>query len=732
MKKRKLSRRAKANMIRKIFTRDVKRLTTNVVAMIIVIGVVVLPALYAWFNIAANWDPYSNTSGLKVAVVNNDKGTTREDIDIDLGSEIVETLEGNDAIGWVFTDEEDAMEKVNSGEYYAAVVIPEDFSKNMSSILDDEVVNPELKYYVNQKANAIAPKITDKGATLIQSQVDQTFVSTVITTAAKALNIAASEFEENGDTITEKLTKSLNTIDKDLSNYINLVDAISSTADGVYSLMDSVRLSLPNVQNILKTGVKTISDSKEAMKSARTSINSMTDELAKIIASSGELFDQIGDAITKAVASAQSGAADAAANVSNAASAIYPLINLNNQIISALNSVSASLPEPVPAVTELISKLEKANEEYQSMIDKLNSVSAGITSSAATTAQLINEVSTLVQQTRTTINGILTTYQTGVKPKLDAMLDDLSQLSSDLSGLLTSIDSGLGNIDGVFDGLTDTLNSGEDALGSTRKALVSLKNRVHTLSTELSSIPDDERVEKLLDLMKTDPDIMGDFISSPVELTTVELYPIENYGSGMAPFYTTLAIWVGGVILIAMFKVTVDKDKELTNFTHTQAYFGRYLTYVVIGLLQATIICLGDLYFLKIQCENPFLFMLAGWISSFVFVNIMYALVVAFSDVGKALVVILLVLQIAGSGGTFPIQVLPQFFQNVYPFLPFTYAIDAMRETIGGMYGAKYWIDMLYLMIYVAASLLLGVVLRRPIIKLNVAFHKRMHDTHLL
>lgn len=718
-------------MIRKIFTRDVKRLTTNVVAMIIVIGVVVLPALYAWFNIAANWDPYSNTSGLKVAVVNNDKGTTREDIDIDLGSEIVETLEGNDAIGWVFTDEEDAMEKVNSGEYYAAVVIPEDFSKNMSSILDDEVVNPELKYYVNQKANAIAPKITDKGATLIQSQVDQTFVSTVISTAAKALNIAASEFEENGDTLTEKLTKALNTIDKDLSNYINLVDAISSTADGVYSLMDSVRLSLPNVQNILKTGVKTISDSKEAMKSARTSINSMTDELAKIIASSGELFDQIGDAITKAVASAQSGAADAAASVSNAASAIYPLINLNNQIISALNSVSASLPEPVPAVTELISKLEKANEEYQSMIDKLNSVSAGITSSAATTAQLINEVSTLVQQTRTTINGILTTYQTGVKPKLDAMLDDLSQLSSDLSGLLTSIDSGLGNIDGVFDGLTDTLNSGEDALGSTRKALVSLKNRVHTLSTELNSVSDDERVEKLLDLMKTDPDIMGDFISSPVELTTTELYPIENYGSAMAPFYTILAIWVGGVILIAMFKVSVDKDKELTNFTHTQAYFGRYLTYVVIGLLQATIICLGDLYFLKIQCESPFLFMLGGWISSFVFVNIMYALVVAFSDVGKALVVILLVLQIAGSGGTFPIQVTPQFFQNVYPFLPFTYAIDAMRETIGGMYGAKYWMDMLYLMIYVAASLLLGVLLRRPIIKLNVAFHKRMHDTHL-
>lgn len=720
------------NKILEIFRRDVRRLTHNAVAMVIVIGVIVLPALYAWFNIAANWDPYGNTSGLKVAVVNNDKGTEREGLTVDIGSQIVDTLEANDAIGWVFTDEDDAMRGVNSGAYYAAVVIPEDFSKDMSSILDNEIVKPKLTYYVNEKINAIAPKITDKGASLIQSQVDETFVSTVVTAAAEVLNVAASEFEKNGTTITDKFTKTLNTVDSDLDDYIKLIDAVTSTSEGVYSLMDSVRLSLPDVKDTLKTGVKTIDDSKTAMKSARTAISDMTSELASVIKSSGELFDKIGNSIVKVVSNVQDSAADAASKISNAANSIYPLINANNEIISAMQNINASLPEPLPAIDDLVGKLESANEKYYAIIDKLNGVSSGITDASAKTTELINDVSDLVQETRTTINGILTTYQTSVKPNLDTMLDDLSKLTSDLSGLMTSLDSGLGNINGVFDGLTKTLQSGDKALGDTRKVLNSLKTKIHNMCKELNSVSDDERVQKLIDIIKTDPDIIGDFVSSPVKLDTQKLYPIENYGSAMAPFYTILAIWVGGVILIAMFKASVDKDNEITTFTNTQAYFGRYLMFLAMGLLQATIICLGDLYFLKIQCENPFLFMLCGWYTGFVFISLMYALVASFGDIGKALVVVLLVIQIAGSGGTFPIQVMPQFFQNVYPFLPFTHSINAMRETIGGMYENAYWIDFLKLLIYVAASFILGLFLRRPIIKLNDFFHKRVHDTHLL
>ena len=226
--------------------------------------------------------------------------------------------------------------------------------------------------------------------------------------------------------------------------------------------------------------------------------------------------------------------------------------------------------------------------------------------------------------------------------------------------------------------------------------------------------------------------MLGGFMASPVQLETNQLYPIENYGSAMAPFYSTLAIWVGGIVLVAIMKVTVDEDKRLGNIKPYQAYIGRYLLFMLLGLVQATIICLGDLYFLKIQCLHPMLFMISGWISSLVFTNIIYTLTVSFGDIGKALSVIILVIQIAGSSGTFPIEVTPKFFQNVYPFLPFTYAINAMRETIAGFYGNQYLIYLLQVLAFLPFALLLGLVLRRPLIKFNRFFDERLEDTHLM
>lgn len=126
------------------------------------------------------------------------------------------------------------------------------------------------------------------------------------------------------------------------------------------------------------------------------------------------------------------------------------------------------------------------------------------------------------------------------------------------------------------------------------------------------------------------------------------------------------------------------------------------------------------------------LFMISGWISSLVFTNIIYTLTVSFGDIGKALSVIILVIQIAGSSGTFPIEVTPKFFQNVYPFLPFTYAINAMRETIAGFYGNQYLIYLLQVLAFLPFALLLGLVLRRPLIKFNRFFDERLEDTHLM
>jgi len=228
--------------------------------------------------------------------------------------------------------------------------------------------------------------------------------------------------------------------------------------------------------------------------------------------------------------------------------------------------------------------------------------------------------------------------------------------------------------------------------------------------------------------------VIGEFLAAPVSLKTNQVYKIENYGSSMAPFYSTLSIWIGGIVLVAMLKTGVSTKctEGLKKVKPHQEYLGRYLIFLIVGLLQSTLICLGDLLYLGIQCKHPFLFMLAGWFSSIVYVNIIYTLTVSFGDIGKAVSVVLLVMQVAGSGGTFPIEVAPAFFKAVYPLLPFVHSMAAFRETIGGMYGMTYWTELGKLGIFLLLSLILGLLLRKPVIRMNEAFAEKLEETKIM
>ena len=207
-------------------------------------------------------------------------------------------------------------------------------------------------------------------------------------------------------------------------------------------------------------------------------------------------------------------------------------------------------------------------------------------------------------------------------------------------------------------------------------------------------------------------------------MTTQEIYPSKNYGSAMSPFYTILALWVGALILVAIIHVKVEPEDGIVGVKPYQAYFGRYLTFFIIGQIQTLITILGDLFYLKIQCHNPFLFWFAGAMASFVFTLFIYSLTVAFENVGEALAVVIMVIQVAGAGGTFPVETLPKVYQCIYKFLPFTYGMDAMRETIGGLYAMDYWKCIGKLGIYVAVSLFIGLVLAIPFRKLNRKIEK--------
>ena len=250
------------------------------------------------------------------------------------------------------------------------------------------------------------------------------------------------------------------------------------------------------------------------------------------------------------------------------------------------------------------------------------------------------------------------------------------------------------------------------------------------VATDVAAVQSSEALARIDELGRTDASAVAAFMSSPVTIDERPVFPVANYGSGVAPFYTNLALWVGGFVLVAIYKVEVDGE-GVGRFKPWQGYFGRWLLFVALGELQGLICCLGDLA-LGIQCVSPALFVLAGLVESFVYVNLIYAFSVAFKHVGKALCVLLVILQIPGSAGTYPIEMMPGFFQAIHPWLPFTYGIDAMREAVAGAYGSYFATNLLMLLLFLVPALVVGVALRRPLINVNVLFDRRLADTDLM
>lgn len=577
-----------------IFKRDVKRLKTNIIAVIVLLGICILPSLYAWFNIAAVWDPYGNTGGIPVAVVNEDKGSSLEGINVNAGEKIVTNLKGNHQMGWKFVDKDKAMDGIKEGDYYAVVYIPKDFSEDMISVATGTITRPEITYYVNEKKNGIAPKITDKGVEAIQTQVNSSFIGTVTGYMTDILKVGEEKASVTKDDLVAGINKTLDNASADLSALSSGISSYQSTIDSAVSLIDA---------NITLAG--SVDDSLSGAE------NRIEGDLSKL--------------------KEQHAAIDA---------------------------------DKFPDIDKLLTKVE---------------------------------------------NGF------------DKCLDDLKQagsMSSDAQDVLTSLKS--------------SLNSVSDSLTSTKSAVDGSIERIDTFRNNEDSLNISDGFVDIINKIISNPKSVSEFMASPVKISTEKVYPVADYGSAMAPFYTTLAIWVGGIIMVAIMKTRVREDDQLRNITPRAAYIGRSLIFIITGLVQALIIGLGNIFFLGMQCKSPLLFMVTCLITSFVFTLIIYTLTVSFGSIGKALCVIWLVLQVAGSGGTYPIEVLPQSFQYMSHFMPFTFACDAMRETVAGVYTPDYITDMLKLLCFVPLSLLLGLVLRNPLRRLNEFFEDRLEDTKFM
>lgn len=679
-----------------IFRADWKRLTASVVAVVVMLGLCLVPCLYAWFNILSNWDPYgvASTSRIKVAVASEDDGCDVLGLRVNIGQLVLQGLESNDQMGWVFVDDaQTALDGVYAGDYYAALVIPAEFTGDFVSILEGDLRHPQIQYYENEKKNAIAPKITNKAKTAVQEEINTTILEKV----ADALTTAGSVFKAmglDGQDIADALLEKLSAARQDMDQMAQVLASLQQVMDGADSLLAASAITITDARD-------TMADASDAAGSTVRLIDSGLDAADDASADLLRVLDAADDTLSDLETLV--GAVD----LSPAEDAAHEQINARiDSLITALETVCGMTDDEA-----LAAQLEEA-------ISQLEALRGAVDQSGL--SQVQDELLTLIGEVRQQ----LCTAAVKTNQQVNDYLHDTGERAQ---AALRSVQELLTASSGALGGVSETLRSYANAVSAAQPTLASGITLAQSVSGYLTDMEEDIRrvtdsaaFHRFVDLMESDSDSMAEYLSSPVQMNTEIVYEIKDYGSAMAPYYVMLALFVGSLLTAVMVKVPVTQP-AFRSCRGIQRYFGRFLLFFCMAIAQALVTAFGCLHFVGMETAEPALFVLACCLCSLNFASMNYALVYSLDNVGLAASVIIMVLQVAGSGGSYPIDVLPQLFRTLYPFMPFHYGMDMLRETIGGLYGHTYLRCALILLGMCVLFTVFGLLMYYPARRLNAA-----------
>jgi putative membrane protein len=653
-----------------------------------------IPSIYAWFNILASWDPYANTEGILVGVANNDKGAELNGEAVNIGKEVIEGLKENKDLGWRFTSEREAKAKVEKGDYYASIIIPENFSEHIATIMTDDPKKAEIDYYVNEKINSIAPKITAAGANSIVDNVSKTFIKSAsgsilaifnelgitlqneLPTIQKMKNMVyllegqLPELEQNIKTVQTHVKKAEDIIKK-VNDGLDSIEGITSQKDklvsDVSSYVDSTRQAFEEINPLLKNDIVNIrSDNESVLVLAnRLTGQDLPDNESNLLVEQG---------------------------VTRINKELYLLESMYNLLVRVNQFNGKNLLQPeIQLVDELrdntSNQLQALNDRAYGNLIELGGNNDQVLASfqesySKETGPKFNEI---WNETESILNNVQVTMAEGTKvlPEVRTLLNETNR----------TLETRTGDIDKLMNKFPE------------------IETKIKALASKMREIDKSYDMEEVIDFLRNDIEQESEFFSEPVLLNKHSLFPIPNYGSAMSPFFTALSLWVGGTILISMLSVGVSQKV----YSPYQIYIGRYLIFFIIGVMQALSVSIGNIILIGVYVADKFEYILFSVLISTVFTLIVYTFVSVLGNVGKGISVVLMVLQISSSGGTFPIQVTPPFFQHINPFLPFTYAVGLLRESVGGITWSVAGKDIFILILFLVITLILGIILKKPL-----------------
>lgn len=696
---------------------DLRRLYTNVMAGIVMVGLVAIPCLFAWFNVLAAWDPFGNTERLEVAVANTDRGHTSDltPLAVNVGDMVLSQLYRDDSMDWVITDADDAIEGAKSGEYYAAIVLPPTLSDDMFTFYAGDAEPSRIDLYINEKKNPISPLLISNGTQGVSAQISASF------TRALA-EVSFGLIETTSDFFNEAETKqALDSIETRTASARDQLLSSASTVDALASLTES---SVPLVDSAERISAA-LGDSLGQVHpvdlgATGASLGGGGAALAAALGATSESFAAVSDRVDQLMADS-SATSQAAANLTDIAARIDVQVRQYTALRDTINGQVAPVlpPDAQPGVRAVVGDLNDAIARQTAVRDRLNDAAAHLTAGQGgrdgKNADR-QEIKDSIARAREAMDSAKNSYDTGIRPRLEA-------LSRSLDNVQANVDKARSDMDGVSSALAnrpgslrDTLAASGADLRDTAESLRANAARMQEAQQSIAQARSSGDLTKLADLVSSHPEVLADALVDPVKVERKEVFPRVSFGAGMAPLYTVLALWVGALLTSVAVR-TDDRSIEQNvvdpdRLTAGQKYFGRYLTFVTTGLAQSTLLMAGLIVYVGIEPAHPFLLFMAGWVSSLVFHLICYTLVLSLSNAGKAVGVLILVLQVSAAGGAYPLQLLPGWAQAISPWLPATYSIRAMRAAVFGTYGWDFWRALGGLVLFVLPFLFLGLWLR--------------------
>ncbi|MDK8727124.1 YhgE/Pip domain-containing protein [Corynebacterium amycolatum] len=737
-----------------IVRNDFRVIRQNTMTGIMVFGLVLIPLLFTCFNVLASWEPFENTEKLKIAVASNDRGhrTDIGAIDVNLGNEVLSKLSRNHDIDWQITDSEDAIDGTKSGDYYAAIVLPENFSTELMTFYVRGTKAPKLTLYTNEKKNALSSIITSKGASGVIQEIDKNFTQVV---ASVGLGVITSldEYLNTSDS-KQALTRVQNRVDDTaarLRSGAQTARSLSTLVETTVPLVETADSILENAgarMDILRNG----SGDGNVAGDLDAAVGNVRDSVSTALDATQSSYEGVRNRVNELVDGTQA-TSGATADTFDAMAAKF------GQQADGLTAMRDRLEDTVGAVVPGVAKpgYDRAISDLNTSIARTRGLQESFSAVAADlrggrdTGSSISQAKDAFTAAIAAVENAKNSYEQNLRPQIDALSEPVSRLSNDIEVIGEDIRGIRGTISG----------SPVDTLRKTSAATMGLSNRFDDLAARFDEIhnaleeaKDTGDLSRIAEAVGDDPSALAAQLAAPVQVEEDPVFPVQSFGAGMAPFYATLALWIGALLSSVLIRTTVRSrdgqkvgDDEAENvvsdavddaqgdaasdeideptsdaqinaaqtddYTRAEKYFGRFATFATVGLVQATLMVLGLQVYVGIDPAHRFLMLLAGWIISLVFMMIVFSFVFTFDNAGKAICVLLLVMQVSAAGGAYPLPLVPQWVQNISPWLPGTYAIDMFRSSIAGIYEADYWKLMFMLALFIIPSLILALGLQR-------------------